>query len=171
MVRGVILGPHLAKARRGKRREESAFAFPKLHEWESPKPCQQRRRPRRHHGLRRASRSNCPVQKRKLSSSHRESHIKPNTSRVLRVSAGLPEYVSTLQRRNSLRHGASRCPRVAFQINLIAPNNLEIPSPSVNRAHRPTPQPARLSECRWRSSSLQTVRTTGSQEHRVLLLH
>ncbi len=79
------------------------------------------------HGLRRASFSSRPAQKRKLSSSHRDSQKNPSTSRALRLSAGLPEYVSTRQRKNSLRHGASRCPRVAFQRNRTVPNNVGNP--------------------------------------------
>src|SRR6478672_9958306 len=70
----------------------------------------------------RVSRSSRPVHARKLNSSQRESHTNPSTSRVLNVSAGLPEYVSTRQRRNSLRHGVSRWPRVAFQMKRKAPN-------------------------------------------------
>lgn len=72
--------------------------------------------------FRRASRSKVPVQNRKLSNSHFDSHINPNTSRAVSVSAGFPEYVSTRQRRNSLRQGVSRFPRVAFQRNRSAPN-------------------------------------------------
>ena len=74
------------------------------------------------HAFFRASFCSRPVQNKKLSSSHFDSHINPSTSRVRKLSAGFPEYVSTLHFRNSLRHGRSRCPRVAFQINLIAPN-------------------------------------------------
>jgi len=36
---------------------------------------------------------------------------------AVNVSAGIPEYVSTRQRRYSLRQGASLWPRVAFQRN------------------------------------------------------
>jgi hypothetical protein len=39
----------------------------------------------------RASRSMRPVQKRKLNSSHFWSHMNPNTSRAVSVSAGFPE--------------------------------------------------------------------------------
>ena len=74
------------------------------------------------HGLRRASFCTRPVQNKKSRSSHFEAHMNPKMSRALKLSAGLPEYVSTRHRKNSLRHGASRCPRVAFQINFNAPN-------------------------------------------------
>ncbi len=87
--------------------------------------------PTAHQGFRRASPSSRPAQNRKLSNSHLDSHIKPNTSRALNVSAGFPEYVSTRQRKNSLRQGVSRCPRVAFQTNRIAPNKSRLPLPSV----------------------------------------
>jgi hypothetical protein len=79
------------------------------------------------HGLRRASFCTRPVQKRKSSSSHFDSQKKPKMSRARRLSAGFPEYVSTRHFRNSLRHGASRCPRVAFQMNFSAPNKLSNP--------------------------------------------
>jgi len=73
----------------------------------------------------RVSRSSRPVHARKLNNSHRESHTNPSKSRVLNVSAGLPEYVSTRQRRNSLRHGVSRWPRVAFQMKRKGANKAE----------------------------------------------
>ena len=59
----------------------------------------------------RASRSSCPVHARKRNSSQRSAHINPSTAPAVNVSAFFPEYVSTRQRRNSLRQGASLWPR------------------------------------------------------------
>lgn len=76
------------------------------------------------HARFRASRCIRPVHTRKLSNSPRVSHKNRMTLREVSVSARIPENVSTRQRRYSLRHGLSRCPRVAFQINRIAENKL-----------------------------------------------
>jgi hypothetical protein len=72
----------------------------------------------------RASRCIRPVHSRKLSTSPRVSHRNRITLREVSVSARIPENVSTRQRKYSLRHGLSRWPRVAFQINRIAENKL-----------------------------------------------
>ena len=80
------------------------------------------------YGLRRASFCTRPVQKRKSSSSHFDAQKNPKMSLARKLSAGFPEYVSTLHFRNSLRHGVRRCPRVAFQINFSAPNKLFPPN-------------------------------------------
>ena len=74
--------------------------------------------------LPRASFSSRPAHARKLNNSHFDSHMNPKMSLAFSVSAGLPEYVSTRQRRNSLRHGRSRLPRVAFQIKRSDPNTV-----------------------------------------------
>ena len=89
----------------------------------------------------RVSRSSRPVHARKLNNSQRESHTNPSTSRVLNVSAGLPEYVSTRHRRNSLRHGVSRWPRVAFQMKRKAPNKARSPLPEHSKSQIPSPTP------------------------------
>jgi hypothetical protein len=76
------------------------------------------------HARFRASRCIRPVHSRKLSSSPRVSQRNRIIMRGVSVSARTPENVSTRQRRYSLRHGLSRCPRVAFQMNRIAENKL-----------------------------------------------
>ena len=94
----------------------------------------------------RVSRSSRPVHARKLNNSHRESHTNPSKSRVLNVSAGLPEYVSTRQRRNSLRHGISRWPRVAFQMKRKGANKAEVPSLRITSPHQPRARLLKLQE-------------------------
>ncbi len=56
----------------------------------------------------RASFSTRPVHARKLNNSQRDDHMNLKIFFAVRVSALWPEYVSTRQRRYSLRHGVSR---------------------------------------------------------------
>jgi len=74
------------------------------------------------HARFRASRSTWPVQRRNFSSSRRSVQKNLITLFAVSVSARWPEYVSTRQRRNSLRHGANRWPRVAFHKKRSAAN-------------------------------------------------
>ena len=83
--------------------------------------------PAQSHTRRRVSRSRLSVQARKLSSSHLVDQRKPSTAEAVNVSARLPEKVSTRQRRYSLRHGASRWPRVAFQMKRSGASNGWVP--------------------------------------------